>query len=238
MPDEDRSPELSTRRVGPPVLLGLRPRFIERAVAVARQDERIRALLLWGSLARGDADEWSGVDFVAVVSDESVLEVLDDLGRKDSLYGRSLITVQMPQNGIDGGGVVSVTYLQSGLPLHVDWYISPSSLGLPVRDTKPLFTRERWPDSGGSFADLLRDHPSQQSYTPPRWDLLASLTPIHVKEVARGRPEAVLVDGRPAKDRIDAYDALARRIAELPATYGSDVRAALFYHLGVARRGR
>ncbi len=157
---------------------------------------------------------------------------------KDSPYGRSLVTLQMPQNGVDGGGFVSVTYLQSGLPLHVDWYICPLSLGLPVRDTKPLFTRESWPNSGRSFEELLRDHPSQHSYDPPSWDLLASMTPIHVKEVARGRPEVVLVDGKPVIDRIDAYDALARRIAALPAEYGSDVRAALFYHLGVARRGR
>jgi hypothetical protein len=238
VPDEEPTAQLATRRAGPPVLLGLRPRFIERTVALAKLDERIRALSVWGSLARGDADEWSGVDFIASVSDASVPDVLDELSLKDSPYGRSLITLRMPQNGVEGGGVVSVTYLLSGLPLHVDWYVCPLSVGVPVRDTKPLFTREGWPSSGASFAELLHDRPSRQSSTPADWDLLAAMTPIHVKEVARGRPEAVVVDGKPLNDRIDAYDALARRIAEMPDTYGSELRAALFYHLGVARRGR
>jgi predicted nucleotidyltransferase len=236
VPDDAPAGQLSTRRVGPIVLLGLRPRFVERALAVARDDERFRALSLWGSLARGDADEWSDVDFVATVKDESVPDILDELGRTESLYGRSLISLQMPQDGVDGGGVVSVTYLQSGLPLHVDWYICPLSVGVPVRDTKPLFTHERWSNSGTSFADLLRDQPSQQTNTPADWDLVASMTPILIKEVARGRPEVVVVDGKPLHDQIDAYDALARRIAELPSAY-SDMRPALFYHLGVARRG-
>jgi hypothetical protein len=209
---------------------------MERALTVARLDERIRALSLWGSLARGDADEWSDVDFVASVADESIPDFLDDLSRRDSLYGQSLITLQMPQDGVDGGGVVSATYLQSGLPLHVDWYVCPLSLGLPVQDTKPVFTREGWPNSGVSFTELLRERPSQEYFAPPHWDVLASMTPILIKEVARGRPEAVLVDGKPVSDPIDAYDELARRIAELPSAY-SDMRPALFYHLGVARRG-
>jgi hypothetical protein len=234
VPDESSSPRPRTQRVGPPVLLAQRPRFIERAVAAARLDERIRALLVWGSLARGDADEWSDVDLVMAVSDESVPEILEELSREDSAYGRSLITLQMPQNGVDKGGCVSVTYLQSGLPLHVNWYICPLSGGLPVRDTKPLFSHERWPEAGSTFAEILRDRPSRASNTPSELDLLVSMTPIHVNEVARGRPEVVLVDGKPATDRIDAYDELGRRIAELP----SDVRAPFFYHLGLARRGR
>ena len=104
MPDEGSSPPIGPRRVGPIVLLGLIPRFLERAFAVATEDERIRALLLWGSLARGDRDEWSHVDLVAAVSDASVPEVIDELSRANSLYGRSLVTLQMPQDGMEGGG--------------------------------------------------------------------------------------------------------------------------------------
>src|SRR5471030_3335057 len=111
MSDEVPSTQAVARSVGPPVLLGQRPRFLRRAVEYARKDERIRALMLWGALARGDADEWSGIDFVAVVSDEMVTQVLDDLSQQDSLYGRSLVTLNMSQNGVDRGGVLSVTYL-------------------------------------------------------------------------------------------------------------------------------
>jgi len=211
---------------------------MQRAVEVARKDERIRALMLWGSLARGDADEWTGVEYIASVSDESVSDVLDELSQKDSPYGRSLVSLRMPQNGVEDGGFISVTYLQSGLPLHVDWYICPFSLGFPVQDTKPLFAREGWPESGMSFAELLRNRPSRKSCVPTDSDLLATMIPINVAEVARGRPEAVLVDGKPANDRIDAYDELSRRIAELHAANSSEIQPAFFYHLGIARRGR
>jgi hypothetical protein len=236
MPDEKSPSQLVAHRVGPPVLLGLRPRFMERAVKAAQRDERIRALSLWGSLARGDADEWSGVEFVATVSDELVPEVLEELSRKDSAFGQTWITLRMPQNGVDGGGFLSMTYYQSTLPIHVEWYVCPLSLGVPTADTNTLFLRDGWPKSRTSFAELLRDRPSQQSFTPPHWDLFASMIPIHVKDVVRGRPEVVLVGDKPASDPIEAYDELARRIASLPATH-SDLRAPLFYLLGIARRG-
>ena len=67
------------RRVGPPSVLGLISRFMQRAHLAASEDERIRALSLWGSLARGDGDEWSSVEYVATVADESVSEVVHDL---------------------------------------------------------------------------------------------------------------------------------------------------------------
>jgi hypothetical protein len=208
-----------------------------RAFATAQLDERIRALLVTGSLARGDADEWSAITYVAVVTDEAVPAVLSEIARSESLYGQSLVTFAAPQRGVDGGGYLSVLYLQSGLPLQVHWYLSPRSLGLPVGDTKPLFTRESWPQSGASFADLLRDHPNSDALDPPPSDLEIEAIVRQVGDVARGRPEVVARDGVPAEDQIAAYDELSRRIADLPSTYGSDVRAALFYYLGVARRG-
>jgi hypothetical protein len=205
-----------------------------RATTVALQDDRIRALSLWGPLARGDADEWSGIDFVATVSKESIRDVADELSREESLYGKSLVTFRLPQNGVDGGDVVSVTYLQSGLPLHVDWYLCPSSLGVPVRDTKPLFARDGWPRSGRSFAELRRERPSQESSSPPRWDRVVSTIPIQVGEVARGRPAAVVEARKPMRDPTEAYAALSRRIGSLPARY-RDVLPPLFGYLGVAR---
>jgi hypothetical protein len=230
--------EFAKPRVGPTVLLGLRPRFVQRATAVARDDERVRALLVWGALARGDADEWSGVDFVMSVPDESVNEVLDELSQRDSPYGRSLVTLRTPQKGVAGGGVVNVTYLQSGLPLSVEWYVCPLSVGFPIRDTKPLIARDGWPRTGVSFAELLGEQPSRETLAPAPWDLVASGIPHQIGEVVRGRPEAVLIDGVPAVDQIEAYDALGRLIAQMPAEYGSELRAALFYYLGLARRGR
>ena len=235
MPDEKTSLRPDARRVGPPVLLGLRARFIERAVTIALLDERIRALILWGSIARGDADEWSDVDLVVSVTDAAIPDLLEELSQEESAYGESLVTLSLPQNGVEGGGFLSVTYLRSALPLHVDWYLCPESLGLADLDTKPLFSRDGWPTSGTSFAEILHDRPSRESSSPPEADLLASRIPLLVKEVARGRPEAVLVDGEPVHDRIAAYEALTRDIAALPPEY-RDKRPPLYNHLGIARQ--
>jgi hypothetical protein len=60
------------------------------------------------------------------------------------------------------------------------------------------------------------------------------MLPSQVIEVARGRPEVVVVDGEPLHDRGDAYAALSRHISELPDIY-ADVRFALYAQLGIAR---
>lgn len=207
---------------------------MDRVREFARADERIRVLALWGSLARGDADEWSSVDYVVVVADDAVAEVLDELGAEESRYGRSLITVPMPQLSVDGGGSLRAIYLRAGVLLEVNWLVSPRSLGIPVGDTKPVFTREGWPESGRSFARLLAESPSRSPREPSHWDEVVSTIPAKVKEIARGRPEVVLVDGEPARDARAAYAALDQQISELPAPYAG-VKFALYSQLGMAR---
>ena len=225
------------RRVGPPVLLGLRPRFVERAFATARLDDRIRALSFFGVLAGGGADEWEGVQFVATVADDAAAEVVEELGRRDNWYGQSILTWQDPNRGVAGGGFLNVTYFLAGLPVCVDWYVTPKSLGVPSGDTKTLFSRDGWPTGGPSFASLLDEHPSGGSEPPSPSDVLVSQIPHRIAQVARGHLDAVEVDGHAAADRIEAYDALAKEIAGLSGPH-SDLRAVYFYYLGIARRGR
>jgi predicted nucleotidyltransferase len=212
---------------------------MQRAVAVALEDERIVALGLWGSLARGDADEWSDIDFVVCVEDGTVEQIVAEFAANDwnSRYGQSAVALSMPQRGLEGGGFVAVTYVRAGLPIHVDWYVVPASIGVPISDTKPLFRRPGCLLGDKSFAALLEERPSSQSIAPPKSDLEASMIPLEVTAVVRGRFESVLIDGKPATSAIEAYDELGRRIAALPESH-ADLRAPLFYHLGLARRGR
>lgn len=231
---ETLSPQAAPRRVGPPALLGIRSRFLVRATEIARQDERFHSLALWGALARGDADEWSGIELVATVSDDAIPDVLDELCLEENFYGRSLIALRAPKKGVEGGAAVSVTYQLAGLLLHVDWYLCPVSLGLYFNDTKPLFVHGKWPRSTTSFAKLRKERPNRDSYKPPRWEQVISMIPVQVAEVARGRPEAVVEARKPMQDRISAYSALSRRIGSLPAKY-RDLLPPLFGYLGAAR---
>lgn len=93
-----------------------RDRWLTRATAQLRSAEDVRSAFLWGSLARGTGDDWSGVDLIVVVEDPSISDFVSRLGRRESRFGRTLLAAEMPQNGVEGGGYVSATYIEGGLP--------------------------------------------------------------------------------------------------------------------------
>ena len=64
---------MMTGRERPAVIEALAPgyaRLFERTLAVLGADERVRAVWLSGSVARGDADAGSDLDFIVTVADE------------------------------------------------------------------------------------------------------------------------------------------------------------------------
>jgi len=52
--------------------------FIDNAVAVLKQDPRIRAAALSGSYMTGNMDEFSDLDFMLAVEPESFTQVLEE----------------------------------------------------------------------------------------------------------------------------------------------------------------
>jgi predicted nucleotidyltransferase len=50
----------------------------ERATVILREDERVEAAVLTGSLGRGDGDRWSDIDLVAVIADGVDVATLAD----------------------------------------------------------------------------------------------------------------------------------------------------------------
>ena len=56
-------------------------KFIDSIVDAARQDERVRAIGLFGSHVSGEADEWSDVDLVVVVEREDALSTHEEQQR-------------------------------------------------------------------------------------------------------------------------------------------------------------
>jgi hypothetical protein len=231
--DADVQPALS-KVVGPPALLGLRPRFVERVVSYARLDERFAALSLFGRAASAGADEWDGVEFVASVPAGEIAGLLEELDRDRNLYGDSLVRLVLPQNGVAGGAFIRIVYQVSGLPLLVDWHLCPTSLGSRFADTKALFAHGTWPDRAKQFAALLQERPNPSAMKVSKWDAAYAALPGIVAEVARDRPQVVREAGRPMQSKLEAYTALSRRIGAFPAAY-RDRLPPLFAYLSAAR---
>jgi hypothetical protein len=78
---------------------------------------RAEGVWLVGSLGAGRGDEWSDVDIIVVGG--------------DLVLGKTLLTLEMPDNGPVGGGYVGAMYDVGHLPLWVDWYRWPSDAPLP-----------------------------------------------------------------------------------------------------------
>lgn len=150
-----------------PALREHRDTWLLHATATMCRDRRFLAAGLWGSLGRGDGDDWSDVDLVVVVTDDDVAAVTRDLRADQSALGLAGVVVDLPQNGIAGGAFLSVTYVDHRLPVHVDWYVCPKSAGGMGRDTLELFARQAVSRTDASFAELLRCSGSSETRVSP-----------------------------------------------------------------------
>jgi hypothetical protein len=101
----------------------------------------VAAAWLFGSLARGDADELSDVDvFVALLHDRSA----DELDRVDVWLrelGERCRWREDPYNAPDGGRYLEAVYPADPIPLVVDSYWQPVSASRRASDTRLLFDK-------------------------------------------------------------------------------------------------
>ena len=102
-------------------------------------DPRIMAAWLFGSLGRGDADEWSDIDIFVVVTDESLQDVVAQRQQFVTQIGKVLLAVEAPQNAPHGGGYLMTFYDMPIGPHQVDWYWQPQSLAYIPTKTTVLF---------------------------------------------------------------------------------------------------
>jgi hypothetical protein len=182
---------------------------VEAGVRWAERDPRVRALLLKGSLARGEADARSDVDFLVVAQPGQ----LDDLwvarreiaeGLGGWLGGFDEVAWQAPHTHIGFcDGPVKVDFFQEGEPAAEPW----------LRDGfRALFD----PDG---LADRLRAALGAEPAAPDLSDF-----DVHAWGLAVGRPfEAASALRRALKAALDSYLALRPRLAAergMPARRG------------------
>jgi UTP:GlnB (protein PII) uridylyltransferase len=98
-----------------------RTSWLEQTIRSLRSDLRVAALVLTGSLGRGESDDWSDVDVVVVFREDAVdwLPQRESFGRE---CGDALFVFDSPWNAPLDGAQVNALYDVGGeWPLYVDW---------------------------------------------------------------------------------------------------------------------
>jgi predicted nucleotidyltransferase len=118
-----------------------RETLLRRLTELLEADPRVGAAWLFGSLARGDADDLSDIDLWVVVSDEHIAEVVAARREYVSQLGEPLLIEEAPQNAPVSGAYLLVLYPGEAGPQQVDWYWQPRSDARVPQKVRVLFNR-------------------------------------------------------------------------------------------------
>jgi hypothetical protein len=177
----------------------MRDSILTRIVARARQDERVVAAWLTGSVGRGEDDAWSDLDLHLAIADDH----LDAWWRaRESLYREIappvFIQWEMPSNAQEGGRF-QLVYFPG--PVEVDWNVGPLSMASRPPASRMLFARQDIPVSRAWSIDADERRERLQRATDFFW----AMTPIAVKYAGRGA----------TTDAVDQLELLARGLTEV-----------------------
>ena len=114
--------------------------FLQAAVERLAGDERVAAVLLVGSAARGEADEWSDLDIEVVADDEVSAGVLSHPHEAER-FGDLLVWVDCSFNAVAGGTMAFSRYGSDAGLVMVDWHVLPLSAARRTEGARVLWAR-------------------------------------------------------------------------------------------------
>jgi hypothetical protein len=167
-----------------------RDTLLERVARLLKSDERIAAAWLYGSLGRGDGDEWSDVDLWVVVGDDQIAELNETLGTYVAPVGNLMVVVEAPQNAPPGGMFLSVVYgdLKGG-PQIIDWSLQPQSAASVPSDALVIFNRGSVPLAEAPQSPLPEESVARAAnQTRFFW----MMVPVVAKAIGRRQPWMVI----------------------------------------------
>lgn len=164
-----------------------------RAVAARALDDdaRVAGWGLVGSFGRGDADDWSDLDVLVIVEDADFAAYIDPT--ENELWSSADVFIDARRNAPDAAMSAGTIYIESGLPVGVDWYVYPRAIaawpadcavqrdGAGIQRVIEVFAE--WNDRGPHSA------PHHASPTVERRARLA-MVPIAAKYITRGSERA------------------------------------------------
>jgi len=176
---------------GPTFLGRLRDRLLDEVLELLKADPVVEGVALIGSLGRGEADNWSDIDLLILMSDQALAQFVDEPAARP--WAQAQLLSDGRHNSPAGATSVGATHIRSGLPFWVDLHVHPA-------------TRTRWPTDGrivfehrpigtGTLSfDQLNASGSRQPPTAKTADEIRrihlSYVPIAGKYVGRRSPHA------------------------------------------------
>jgi hypothetical protein len=118
-----------------------RAMLLQRITETLRDDQRIVAAWLSGSLGAGNADALSDIDVWAAVDDAACAEVCAARREYSAQVGAPVLILDGAQNAPAGGAALLVFYPGTLGILQVDWYWVPQSMALLPPNAHLLFKR-------------------------------------------------------------------------------------------------
>lgn len=115
--------------------------FLQRTEQWLRNDTRVVAAWLFGSLGRGDADALSDLDLFVIVADEHFATIVEQRHAYLAQVAAPLLILEAPQNWPPGGVYNMALYDGADGPHQVDWYWLPQSRAQIPSETRVLFER-------------------------------------------------------------------------------------------------
>lgn len=122
-----------------------RAALVQQAGRLLREDSRIVAAWLAGSLGREEGDAYSYVDLWVVVDDAYMKEIGEGRREYAALLGEPVLLSEAPQNAPAGGAYLWALYPGKHGPQHVDWNWLPQSTAAIPPDTRLLFDKSSLP---------------------------------------------------------------------------------------------
>jgi len=175
---------------GPAMLGRLRDALLDEVLGGLRADPEVDGVALIGSLGRGEADNWSDVDLLVLMSDHAVARFAAEPGSKP--WARAELVVDGRHNSPAGATSVGATHLRSGLPVHADLHVHPAGRTLWPVDGRVVFQRQAIEAGTFSF-DQLNGSGPRQAATEKTADevrkIHLSYVPVAGKYVARRSPD-------------------------------------------------
>ena len=176
---------------GPAFLGELRDHLLDQVLGLLRADPVIDGVTLIGSLGRGEADNWSDIDLLILMDDQTLAQFADEPAARP--WAQADLLSDGRHNSPAGATSVGTTRIRSGLPFSVDLHVHPAARTRWPADSRIVFERRPIAISALSF-DQLNASGSRQPATAKTADEIRrihlSYVPIAGKYVGRRSPRA------------------------------------------------
>lgn len=176
---------------GPAFLGELRDRLLDQVLGLLKADTTVGGVALIGSLGRGEADNWSDIDLLILMSDRALARFADEPAARP--WARADLLSDGRHNSPAGATSLGATHLRSGLPLWVDLHVHPEARTRWPADGRIVFQR-RPIETGTLSFDQLNASGSRQPATVKTADEIRrihlSYVPIAGKYIGRRSPHA------------------------------------------------